>query len=136
MGPPTQSLSKNSVSTRPTCSHSGTGLEAGTPCGLPLACPLHSILGLITLSICCPELTGWTTISSPHPLRRTSPSFWLYLASGTVTFTEQRPTHSCHMTSICIGLPPTSSRGPIVWGEPGTNGQHAFYQLIHQGTRI
>ena len=25
---------------------------------------------------------------------------------------------------------------PIVWGEPGTNGQHAFYQLIHQGTRV
>jgi glucose-6-phosphate isomerase len=25
--------------------------------------------------------------------------------------------------------------GPVVWGEPGTNGQHAFYQLIHQGTR-
>ncbi len=30
---------------------------------------------------------------------------------------------------------PTHS-GPVVWGEPGTNGQHAFYQLIHQGTRI
>ena len=28
------------------------------------------------------------------------------------------------------------STGPILWGEPGTNGQHAFYQLIHQGTRI
>ena len=26
--------------------------------------------------------------------------------------------------------------GPIIWGEPGTNGQHAFYQLIHQGTKI
>jgi glucose-6-phosphate isomerase len=26
--------------------------------------------------------------------------------------------------------------GPIAWGEPGTNGQHAFYQLIHQGTRL
>jgi glucose-6-phosphate isomerase len=26
--------------------------------------------------------------------------------------------------------------GPIIWGEPGTNGQHAFYQLIHQGTRL
>ena len=26
--------------------------------------------------------------------------------------------------------------GPIIWGEPGTNGQHAFYQLIHQGTRM
>ena len=28
------------------------------------------------------------------------------------------------------------STGPIIWGEPGTNGQHAFYQLIHQGTEI
>jgi glucose-6-phosphate isomerase len=30
----------------------------------------------------------------------------------------------------------TSQTGPIVWGEPGTNGQHAFYQLLHQGTRV
>ena len=30
----------------------------------------------------------------------------------------------------------TYDSGPIVWGEPGTNGQHAFFQLIHQGTRI
>ncbi|MBL4917323.1 glucose-6-phosphate isomerase [Szabonella alba] len=30
----------------------------------------------------------------------------------------------------------TLHSGPVVWGEPGTNGQHAFYQLIHQGTRI
>jgi glucose-6-phosphate isomerase len=30
----------------------------------------------------------------------------------------------------------TYETGPIIWGEPGTNGQHAFYQLIHQGTRI
>ena len=30
----------------------------------------------------------------------------------------------------------TIPSGPVVWGEPGTNGQHAFYQLIHQGTRI
>jgi glucose-6-phosphate isomerase len=29
-----------------------------------------------------------------------------------------------------------TSTGPVVWGEPGTNGQHAFYQLIHQGTKI
>lgn len=29
-----------------------------------------------------------------------------------------------------------TTTGPIVWGEPGTNGQHAFYQLIHQGTRL
>ncbi|MEO7311456.1 MAG: glucose-6-phosphate isomerase [Chitinophagaceae bacterium] len=30
----------------------------------------------------------------------------------------------------------TYETGPIIWGEPGTNGQHAFYQLIHQGTQI
>ena len=30
----------------------------------------------------------------------------------------------------------TWSTGPIIWGEPGTNGQHAFYQLIHQGTHL
>ncbi len=30
----------------------------------------------------------------------------------------------------------TYETGPIIWGEPGTNGQHAFYQLIHQGTRL
>jgi glucose-6-phosphate isomerase len=30
----------------------------------------------------------------------------------------------------------TCDSGPVVWGEPGTNGQHAFYQLIHQGTRV
>lgn len=30
----------------------------------------------------------------------------------------------------------TVQSGPVVWGEPGTNGQHAFYQLIHQGTRV
>ncbi|PUZ23097.1 glucose-6-phosphate isomerase [Chitinophaga parva] len=34
------------------------------------------------------------------------------------------------------GKPVAWETGPIVWGEPGTNGQHAFYQLIHQGTRI
>ncbi len=28
------------------------------------------------------------------------------------------------------------STGPVIWGEPGTNGQHSFYQLIHQGTRL
>lgn len=30
----------------------------------------------------------------------------------------------------------TYSTGPIIWGQPGTNGQHAFYQLIHQGTKL
>ncbi|HMA47578.1 MAG TPA: glucose-6-phosphate isomerase [Frankiaceae bacterium] len=34
------------------------------------------------------------------------------------------------------GEPVTTQTGPIVWGEPGTNGQHAFYQLLHQGTKL
>ncbi|MEF2524442.1 glucose-6-phosphate isomerase [Vibrio mimicus] len=34
------------------------------------------------------------------------------------------------------GTPVTYQTGPIIWGEPGTNGQHAFYQLIHQGTKL
>ena len=34
------------------------------------------------------------------------------------------------------GKPVNYQTGPILWGEPGTNGQHAFYQLIHQGTKL
>jgi len=34
------------------------------------------------------------------------------------------------------GAPVETETGPIYWGEPGTNGQHSFYQLIHQGTRL
>src|SRR6476620_5825284 len=34
------------------------------------------------------------------------------------------------------GMPVGHQTGPVYWGEPGTNGQHSFYQLIHQGTRL
>lgn len=34
------------------------------------------------------------------------------------------------------GDPVSVSTGPVIWGQPGTNGQHAFYQLIHQGTKL
>ncbi|AUG53095.1 glucose-6-phosphate isomerase [Thalassospira marina] len=34
------------------------------------------------------------------------------------------------------GKPVQTATGPVIWGEPGTNGQHAFYQLIHQGTEL
>ena len=39
-----------------------------------------------------------------------------------------------HVTSA--GQPLDYTTGPIYWGEPGTNGQHSFYQLLHQGTRL
>ena len=35
-----------------------------------------------------------------------------------------------------MGTPVDYSTGPVIWGEPGTNGQHSFYQLIHQGTDV
>lgn len=35
-----------------------------------------------------------------------------------------------------LGHPVDFDTGPIIWGEPGTNGQHSFYQLIHQGTNV
>ncbi len=34
------------------------------------------------------------------------------------------------------GTPVTHATGPVIWGEPGTNGQHAFFQLLHQGTQL
>ena len=34
------------------------------------------------------------------------------------------------------GDPVTYDTGPVIWGEPGTDGQHSFYQLIHQGTKL
>src|SRR5262249_38424815 len=34
------------------------------------------------------------------------------------------------------GRPVGCQSGPVVWGQPGTNGQHAFYQLLHQGTKL
>jgi len=34
------------------------------------------------------------------------------------------------------GVPTTRGTAPVVWGQPGTNGQHAFHQLLHQGTRL
>ena len=39
-----------------------------------------------------------------------------------------------HMT--LVGSEATTPTGPLVWGEPGTNGQHAFFQLLHQGTDV
>ncbi len=53
------------------------------------------------------------------------------------------PAHlqQCHMESNGkridkSGNPVDFDTGPIIWGEPGTNGQHSFYQLIHQGTNV
>jgi glucose-6-phosphate isomerase len=94
----------------------------------------------------------------PRPPRSTPtcPCCWGCWASGTSTSSGPRPTPCSPTASISAGSRPTCSSstwsptasrspwtatgvlatGPVVWGQPGTNGQHAFYQLIHQGTRL
>jgi glucose-6-phosphate isomerase len=54
--------------------------------------------------------------------------FPAYLQQLTMESNGKRVTHA--------GTPVDYQTGPIYWGEPGTNGQHSFYQLIHQGTRL
>lgn len=51
-------------------------------------------------------------------------------------YMQQGDMESNGKTVTRSGKPVEHSTGPVIWGEPGTNGQHAFYQLIHQGTRL
>lgn len=52
------------------------------------------------------------------------------------TYFQQGDMESNGKSVNCQGEAVDYSTGPIIWGQPGTNGQHAFYQLIHQGTRL
>jgi glucose-6-phosphate isomerase len=58
-----------------------------------------------------------------------------YLSKLTAYF-QQLDMESNGKSVTLDGGPVASDTGPIVWGQPGTNGQHAFYQLIHQGTHL
>ncbi len=49
---------------------------------------------------------------------------------------QQADMESNGKTTDRSGKPVRIQTGPVIWGEPGTNGQHAFYQLIHQGTKL
>ncbi|MFC3705748.1 glucose-6-phosphate isomerase [Devosia honganensis] len=51
-------------------------------------------------------------------------------------YLQQQDMESNGKSVTLAGKPVGWSTGPIVWGEPGTNGQHAFFQLIHQGTDV
>ncbi len=52
------------------------------------------------------------------------------------TYLQQLTMESNGKSVRADGTPVTTDTGEIYWGEPGTNGQHAFYQLLHQGTRL
>ncbi len=51
-------------------------------------------------------------------------------------YLQQLEMESNGKSTAMDGTTLSENSGPVVWGEPGTNGQHAFYQLIHQGTRV
>ncbi len=51
-------------------------------------------------------------------------------------YLQQADMESNGKSTMRDGKPVQTATGPVIWGEPGTNGQHAFYQLIHQGTEL
>ena len=91
----------------------------------PLAQNLPVLLGL--LSIWNNDFLGFSTLAV-LPYEQYLKRFPAYLQQLTME------SNGKHVT--LRGEAVKADTSPIVWGEPGTNGQHSFYQLIHQGTRI
>jgi glucose-6-phosphate isomerase len=91
----------------------------------PLARNLPALMGL--LAIWNNDFLGFSTLAV-LPYEQYLKRFPAYLQQLTME------SNGKHVT--LAGAPVGVDTSPIVWGEPGTNGQHSFYQLIHQGTRI
>ena len=108
---------------------------------------------------CSPAATRWTSTSAPRRSRRTCRSssgmlgVWYanFFGAADARDPALRPVPAPLRRLLPAGRHgeqrqarrPQAARviddyttGPVIWGEPGTNGQHAFYQLIHQGTRL
>ncbi len=140
-------------------SGSRTGSAGAIRCGGRSGCALmiaDRARGFRPTSL--PAARRWTTISATAPLRAEparAAGAGRHLAQPDLRPCARAP--CCPMTSGLLRLPAylqqlemesngkrvamdgsdlTMNSGPVVWGEPGTNGQHAFYQLIHQGTRV
>lgn len=91
----------------------------------PIAQNLPALLGLLT--VWYTDLFGAETVAI-LPYDQYLKRFPAYLQQLTMESNGKHVTLS--------GAHVTYETGPIYWGEPGTNGQHSFYQLIHQGTRL
>ena len=91
----------------------------------PFARNLPVLMGL--LSIWYNDFFGAQTVAV-LPYEQYLKRFPAYLQQLTMESNGKHVTHD--------GKPVTHDTSPIYWGEPGTNGQHSFYQLIHQGTRL
>jgi glucose-6-phosphate isomerase len=91
----------------------------------PFAANLPALMGL--LSLWYNDFFGAQTVAV-LPYEQYLKRFPAYLQQLTME------SNGKHVT--LEGAPVDEATGPIYWGEPGTNGQHSFYQLIHQGTRL
>ncbi|PYM85750.1 MAG: glucose-6-phosphate isomerase [Candidatus Rokuibacteriota bacterium] len=91
----------------------------------PFARNLPVLLGLLT--IWYTDFFGAETVAI-LPYEQYLKRFPAYLQQLTMESNGKHVT----LEGVEVGYP----TGPIYWGEPGTNGQHSFYQLIHQGTRL
>jgi glucose-6-phosphate isomerase len=80
-------------------------------------------------------LTGlWHSHGCGHPTRAVLP--YDQRLARLPSYLQQLEMESNGKRVSMSGEPLDHASGPVVWGEPGTNGQHAFYQLIHQGTQV
>ncbi|PBB92087.1 glucose-6-phosphate isomerase [Mesorhizobium sp. WSM3864] len=89
----------------------------------PLQNNLPVLLGLIG---------WWHRVVCKYPARAVIP--YDQRLSRLPAYLQQLDMESNGKSVTLDGSPVTTPTGPLVWGEPGTNGQHAFFQLLHQGT--
>ncbi|OBQ67753.1 glucose-6-phosphate isomerase [Mesorhizobium erdmanii] len=89
----------------------------------PLEKNLPALLGLVG---------WWHRVICQYPARAVIP--YDQRLSRLPAYLQQLDMESNGKGVTLDGTPVTTPTGPLVWGEPGTNGQHAFFQLLHQGT--
>lgn len=76
----------------------------------------------------------WHRVACGYPARAIIP--YDQRLSRFPAYLQQLDMESNGKSVTIDGKPVTTPTGPLVWGEPGTNGQHAFFQLLHQGTDV
>src|SRR5690606_32263311 len=76
----------------------------------------------------------WHRVACGYPTRAVIP--YDQRLSRLPAYLQQLDMESNGKRVTLEGEPTATPTGPVVWGEPGTNGQHAFFQLIHQGTDV
>jgi len=91
----------------------------------PLLANQPALLGLVGF---------WNRVVRGHPARAVIP--YDQRLSRLPAYLQQLDMESNGKSVTLDGGPVATPTGPLVWGEPGTNGQHAFFQLLHQGTDV